>query len=226
MRASAITLLIATGLWAMACGSGESPSNAGRPQPLENGTYQKPPSSYQDPPSTGQPSDYQKPPSTYERPGGGSGTAPMPGPGATLCHDLCAMAAANDCASELENKDDIAALPPAQCIDECNGRFDGFGCAIEIAGVSTCVLHQLGELDCMQLEQIGEGKPNNIPREVRDACSDSIASLSGCLDGLEPGDGGDCTVSGRCVCNDDCEHCRCENLGDDGPCTACRNNNN
>ena len=72
MRASAITLLIATGLVAMACGSGESPSNAGPAQPLENGDYQKPPSSFEDPPSTDTPSDYQKPPSTYERPGGGT----------------------------------------------------------------------------------------------------------------------------------------------------------
>jgi hypothetical protein len=226
MRASAITLLIATGLGAMACGSGESPSNAGPPQPLENGPYQKPPSSYEDPPSTGTPTDYEKPPSTYQRPGGGPGAAPMPGPGAGLCDYLCAMAVANQCSEELD-PNEIAALPFDQCVHECNRKFDAFGCAIEIASASSCFLDHLGELNCRQLEQIGEGNPGNIPQEVRAACSAPIASLSGCLEGLDnPGEGGECTISGRCVCDDDCEHCRCENVGDDASCPSCRNNGN
>ncbi len=226
MRASAITLLIATGLWATACGSGESPSNAGPPPPLENGTYQKPSSTYQDPPSTGTPSNYQDPPSTYQRPGGSTGSVSQPGPGAQLCDYLCEMAVANNCSEELD-ADEIAAMPLEQCIHECNGKFDAFGCAIEIATVSTCLLDNLEELSCRELEQIGEGNPNDIPQEVRAACSAQLASLVGCLEGLDdPGQGGECTISGRCVCEDDCQHCRCENIGDDGPCDSCRNNNN
>jgi len=227
MRASAITLLIATGLWAMACGSGGGENTSGS-APLENGQYQKPSSSYQDPPGTDTPSDYEKPPSTYQPPGGGFGsTPPKPRPGAGLCDQLCAMAAANNCSEELDNKDDIAALPPDQCVRECNAEFDELGCAQEIAGASSCLLDHLDELNCDELERIGEGNPNDIPEEVRAACSAPLASLAGCLHGLDsPPGGGNCTVGGRCSCDDPCQRCRCENLGSDASCTDCRNNNN
>ena len=223
MRASAITLLIATGLWATACGSGSSPSNAGPTPPLENGEYQKPPSSYQDPPSTGQPSDYEKPPSTYERPGG-SGVLPPPKPGANPCDHLCAMAEAQDCASELDNQDSIAALPLPQCLTACKEKFDGYSCQDDLTDLSNCILEHVDGLDCNQLERIGNGDLNNIPRDARDACTDRINDLVGCLEDGDnpPPNGGSCTISGKCICDDACQSCRCENLGDDGPCTDCR----
>ena len=227
MRASSITLLLATGLWAVVgcSGDGGGPGPSGQPGPLENGSYQRPSSTYDDPPSTPQPSDYEKPPSIYEKPGGSSqGPAPTPGAGAP-CEELCAMAEAQNCADELDESE-IAALPFDQCVKECKGAFAGYTCADQLADVSTCIVHNVGELSCRQLEQIGDGNPNNIPQEARDACVESINEVRDCLENgnpPDPGNGGSCTISGRCVCDDDCASCRCENLGDDGPCEACRN---
>jgi hypothetical protein len=226
MRASWITLLLATGLSAVvACrgnGGGNGPS--GQAGPLENGSYQRPSSSYEDPPSTPQPTDYEKPPSIYE--GGGSGTPPASTPGAGApCNELCAMAAAQNCADELDNSDSIAAQPFDECVKECKTEFAGYSCPDDLARVSACIIDHVDELDCRQLEQIGAGNPNNIPQDARDACTDSILALIDCLEGGDdPGNGGSCTISGRCICDDPCASCRCENLGDDGPCTDCRRN--
>jgi hypothetical protein len=229
MRASSITHLLATGLWAVvACsGSGGGNGPSGQAGPLQNGSYQKPSSSYEDPPSTSQPSDYEKPPSIYE--GGGSSAPPAPTPGADFpCEALCAMAESQDCADELDNSDSPAALPYAPCVELCRAELVGYACPDDLANLSTCIVDNVDELNCRQLEQIGNGNPNNIPQDARDACTDRIATLVDCLengDNPDPGTGGSCTLAGRCICDGDCASCRCENLGDDGPCEACRNNN-
>jgi len=219
MRASAITLLIATGLWALACGSGSAPNNAGPAQPLENGQYQKPSTTYQDPSSTKNPSDYQKPPSTYQ--GGGPSTGP--GSAASPCAVVCTLAADGSCAQE---GGDIASLPPDQCVAACNEALGGFPCPNEFGDVMNCLLDQ--GLTCGQLESIGEGNPNDIPADVRSECTESINAFAACVDAQQnppgPGNGGDCTVGGGCACANACDSCRCENLGDDGPCTDCRPN--
>jgi hypothetical protein len=220
MRASAITLLIATGLWATACGSGESPSNAGPAQPLENGAYQKPASSYEDPPATGTPTDYQKPPSTYQPPGSSSGSGSTAG--GSVCDIICELAAGGAC-----KEGDIASLPPGDCVAACNQQLGGFPCPHQFADVVGCFVDQ--GLTCGDLESLGEGNPNDLPADVRNACTVPIQAFAACVEAQSPGAGGDgdCTLSSQCSgCQDDCAFCRCNNLGDDGPCTACRNNRN
>ena len=225
MRASSITLLLATGLWAVAAcsGNGGGTGPSGQAGPLENGSYQKPSSSYEDPPSTSQPSDYEKPPSIYQS-GGSSPPPPAPGAGAP-CNELCAMAAAQNCADEIDNPNSIAALPFDQCVRECKSEFAGYACPDDLARVSACIVDNVDELNCRQLEHIGSGNPDDIPQEARNACIDKASDLLDCLEnGDNPPDNGSCTIIGRCICDDPCASCRCENLGDDGPCTDCRRN--
>lgn len=225
MRASSITLLFATGLCAMAACSGNGGGNgpSGQAGPLQNGSYQKPESSYEDPPSTPQPTDYEKPPSIYES-GGSTPPPPTPGAGAP-CDELCAMAAAQNCADELQGSDSIAAMPLDQCVRACKAAFAEAACADDLAKLATCIVDNVDELDCRQLERLGEGNPDNIPPGARDACTDRTHDAVACLEGGDnPGAAGSCTLVGRCVCDDPCASCRCENLGDDGPCTDCRRN--
>lgn len=223
MRASAITLLIATGLWALACGSGGSGGYGGSPQPLENGSYQKPPSSYDQPPATNTPSDYQKPPSTYQAPpGSGPGTTT---PGGSPCDALCQLAQDGSCSDQ---QGDVSSLPLTQCVASCNEQLGSIPCPNQFGDVMNCLLDQ--GLTCGQLESIGEGNPNDIPIDIRSACTVSIQVFGNCVHDQEPppgpDNGGDCSIGGGCACANACDSCRCENLGDDGPCTDCRRNNN
>jgi len=170
------------------------------------------------------PSDYDKPPSTYEKPGSGTGTNPPSGQHDTTCELLCGMAADQNCAADPDSEGEIQALPLDQCIAACEAELSDIDCEAEFRRATSCVAEEV-ELNCKQLGQIQGGQNPDIPLNALQTCGTAIQPLASCREGdPNPDDGdGSCTVTNRCQgCADDCQSCRCENLGDDGPCTDCR----
>jgi len=224
MHASSITLLLATGLLAVVgCGSGEGPNPSGAVPPLENGTYQTPPPSYDRPASTAAPSDYERPPSIYEKPGSGAGSSPPPGQGDTTCNLLCGMAVDQDCATDPASEGEIQALPLNECIAACEERLTGSDCEAEYRRATSCIAGET-EFNCRELGEIQRGEIPNIPRSALENCATDLDPLVSCREGPDaPPPMGGCNLVNECQgCADECQTCRCNNLGDDGPCTTCR----
>lgn len=223
MRASSITLLLATGLWAVAaCSGGGDPS--GQAAPLENGSYQKPFSSYEPAPSTPTPTDYERPPSIYEPPG----TPAAPGGGGEeLCKNFCGVADANECSSDPDYEDDLIGQPYDECLASCTLSTTDTPCTSELDALFSCIFANT-EVSCRDLRDLEHGNLDDLDEAAAEACNGPIQPLVNCLENQDPPDPGEgsCTLPDQCSgCRDACERCRCENLGDDGPCTDCRNQN-
>lgn len=227
MRASSITLLLATGLLAVAgCGSGDGANPSGGPSgavpPLQNGSYQTPPPSYDRPASTAAPDDYEKPPSIYEKPGSGAGTTPPPGHADSTCELLCGMAVDQDCADDPGSQDEIQALPLNECIAACEAELSGIDCEAEYRRATSCIAAETN-FNCRQLGEIQRGETPDVPRSALENCATDIDPLVSCREGPDtpPGNSG-CNLVNDCQgCADECQRCRCNNLGDDGPCNTC-----
>jgi hypothetical protein len=224
MRASSITLLLATGLWAVAaCGSGGG-DPSGHAGPLENGDYQKPFTSYEPPPTTPTPSDYETPPSIYES--GSPSTPGAPNGSGELCKTFCDVADANDCQSDPDSEGDIVGMPHDECVDSCTFSTTDTACTTELNALFDCIFDNMA-FSCEELRDLEHGGLDDLDDGVAEACDGSIQPLVNCLDNQEPpdeGNNGSCTLPDQCSgCRDACQRCRCENLGDDGPCTDCRN---
>jgi len=228
MRASSITLLLATGLWAVAaCGSGGGDGPTGQPAPLQNGSYQKPFSSYQPAPSTPAPSDYEKPPSVYDD--GHSDTPTSPG-GGELCRPFCDLSQQNECPADPDSEGDLIGLPYDECMQVCTDATVGLPCAVELDTLFACI-YGYPELSCSDLNNLEEGDVDDLDDDITDPCIGAAKPLVNCLthrDPPDPGEGGSgsCTLPLCGGCVDACQTCRCNNLGSDASCPECRDENN
>ena len=192
MRASRTTLLWAMGiLAAIGCGSGSGANSGGGTGPgsSQNGSYQKPPTTYDKPPAAPQPgSSYEKPPSTYE-PAPGSG----PSGGNAVCQELCGSTQILQCIADGVGEAGIGNVPiqvdPSECIQGCTTALDNAPCGAELAAMADCLFSAI-DITCELFDKLQNGDVSGLDPQQIQACEQAAQAFAACEQSTGGGTGG------------------------------------
>jgi hypothetical protein len=217
MRADSITLLLAGGLLAFAgCGGGGGAAPGSPNQPLDNGAYQKPPSTYQKPPSTtDKVSDYQ------------SAT------GSDVCDAICGFYEVAQCLTDGDGNGEGGqgngggqTISLAECKAGCDQAIASYPCKQELVTAIDCLLGTI-DLTCELLQHAQDGDISGMDVQQLQVCQSAVDAYTSCQEGVDGPDEMHCTPPNDCGgCAGSCERCLCQYIDDPSMCTRlCANQN-
>jgi hypothetical protein len=218
MRADSIILVMTGGLVAFAGCDGGGGALEGSPDPLENGSYQEPPSSYEKPPSTTNTvTDYQSP------------------TGTDVCDAICSFYELSRCVTEGSANPDAngeggrgdgggQVLARSECMASCAKAIVSYPCRQELVGVIDCLFDR-ADLTCELLQQAQSGQIGAMDAAKLEACQSAVSVYTACADAREEPPVTHCSAPNDCgECSNACTRCLCQRPDETAMCTqSCAN---